>query len=183
MSISFMMNRLDYYSGKASWPRGLKRCARVLRNLFIFGLSLLFLILGMMALWIATLEIPDVSDFDERILSQSTKIYDRTGEVLLYNVNEDIRRTVVPLDEIATSTRLATIAIEDARFYEHHGVDPRSVIRAILVNLGLRDGYRGQGGSTITQQVAKNSFLSPEKTLTRKLKEWALALKIEGLLS
>ncbi|MCI0542240.1 penicillin-binding protein [bacterium] len=151
------------------------------KNIFIFGLSAFLFTVGALLLWAATIKIPDTSDFDKKILSQSTKIYDRTGETLLYSVNENVRRTVVSLDDIATTTQQATIAIEDERFYEHHGVDPKAIFRAVFVNLGNLE--YSQGGSTITQQVAKNTFLTPEKTLTRKLKEWMLALKIESLLT
>lgn len=153
----------------------------IVKKIIVFGVSVALFMTGILALWVATVKIPDTSDFDKKVLSQSTKIYDRTGEILLYSVNENLRRTVVPIADIATTTKQATIAIEDARFYEHHGVDPKSIFRAIFVNVGSL-GYT-QGGSTITQQVAKNTFLTPEKTITRKLKEWVLALKIEGLLS
>jgi penicillin-binding protein 1C len=75
------------------------------------------------------------------------------------------------------------VAIEDDRFYQHIGIEPKAILRAVLVNLGLREGYQGQGGSTITQQVIKNALLTQEKTITRKVKEWVLAIKLERVLT
>lgn len=134
---------------------------------------------GVAFLWVSSLSIPKLDSFEKRKVRQSTKIYDRSGEVLLYDVHENIQRTVIPLLEVSRNVKNATVAIEDAEFYEHKGIEPKAVLRAILVNLGLRSGYRGQGGSTITQQVVKNSILTSEKKISRKLKEWILALKIE----
>ncbi len=87
------------------------------------------------------------------------------------------RRSVVPLDDMPVALRRAVIAIEDERFYRHLGVDPRGVARAAVAN--LRAGGVSQGGSTITQQLAKNMFLSADRTLTRKGQEALLALILE----
>lgn len=134
---------------------------------------------GIMLLWVSTLEIPDLSAFDERRVLQSTKIYDRTGEVLLYDLHQDVRRTVVPYEEISRHIKNASVAIEDDTFFEHAGIRPLSILRAVLANVMGGNLLGGQGGSTITQQVIKNSVLVQEKTLTRKVKEWILALKLE----
>jgi 1A family penicillin-binding protein len=133
--------------------------------------------------WISTLEIPDLSSFAERRVLQSTKIYDRTGEVLLYDLHQDVKRTVVPFENISRHIKNATVAIEDDRFYEHVGVEPRAILRAALANLRAGDLLGGQGGSTITQQVIKNSMLDPEKTLSRKVREMILAIKLERKLT
>lgn len=108
-------------------------------------------------------------------LPQSTKLYDRTGEILLYDFGA-ARRTVLTGGEIPQHVKDAIIAIEDQRFYQHNAFDWRGILRGILA--GIIEG-RLQGGSTITQQVAKNAFLSPERTLTRKIKEIILARWIE----
>ncbi len=134
-------------------------------------------------IWISTLEIPDLSAFEERRILQSTKIYDRTGEVLLYDLNQDVRRTMVPIEEMSRHIKNATVAIEDDQFYNHPGVDIMGIMRAVVVNLKDGDLFGGQGGSTITQQVIKNSVLQREKTLTRKVKEAILAIKLERVLS
>lgn len=139
------------------------------------------LVAGVVVLWAATLRIPDLEAFDERIVRQSTKIYDRTGKILLFDVHENVQRTVVPLSDISPHMRNATVAIEDAEFYEHRGVKPTAILRAIFANLTSLTFE--QGGSTITQQVVKNAILTQEKTISRKLKEWALSLKLEQVLS
>jgi 1A family penicillin-binding protein len=133
--------------------------------------------------WAATIELPDFRLFEERKIAQSTKIYDRTGEILLFDVHRDVRRTIIPLDSISTDIRNATIAIEDSRFYQHIGIEPSAILRAVLVNLRLREGYLGQGGSTITQQVIKMALLTSEKTITRKIKEWILAIRVERVMT
>ncbi len=147
-----------------------------LKNIFFITLAIGLLGTGSFLLWISSFNIPDLKTFESRKITQSTKIYDRTGEILLYDVHENIKRTVVPFDEISQDIKNASIAIEDAEFYQHHGIKPKSILRAILVNLG---GLKfSQGGSTITQQVVKNSILTSEKKLSRKIKEWVLALKL-----
>lgn len=134
-------------------------------------------------LWASTLQIPDLASLSERQVAQSVKLYDRTGTVLLYDLNKDERRTIVPLEEISPAIREAVVAVEDAYFYEHKGIRPTSIVRAILTNLLNANPFGGQGGSTITQQVVKGTLLVNDKTLARKLKEWILALKLEQVLS
>ena len=145
----------------------------------VFGLG--FFAAGIVAIWIALLPIPDLTAFEERKVVQSTKIYDRTGEVLLYDLSQDIRRSIVPLSDISPYIQNATVAIEDDRFYEHIGIRPISFLRAVLVN--ITTGSFAQGGSTITQQVVKNSILTADKSVTRKLKEWVIAFKLEQVYS
>jgi 1A family penicillin-binding protein len=136
---------------------------------------------GLLMVWLSSLPIPDLNSFEQRKVLQSTKIYDRTGEILLYDVNQDIRRTIVPIEQISRHAKNATVAIEDAEFYEHNGVKPKAFIRAIFVNIFSLSF--SQGGSTITQQVVKNSLLTQEKLISRKLKEWVLAIKLEKTIS
>lgn len=136
---------------------------------------------GALFLWAATLRMPDLNTFEERKVLQSTKIYDRTGEILLYDVHENIKRTVVPFGDISRHAKNAAVAIEDSEFYEHRGVKPTAFLRALLVNLAHFEF--SQGGSTITQQVVKNSILTQEKSIARKLKEWILAIKLEQVAS
>jgi penicillin-binding protein 1C len=157
------------------------------KNIIIDGtiafFVLLLLTISGLLVWISTLEIPDLSSFEDRRILQTTKIYDRTGEVLLYDVNEDVRRTIVPFEEISRHIKNATIAIEDERFYSHIGIDLKAIIRSAVVNIRRGDLLGGQGGSTLTQQVIKNSVLQREKKLTRKIKEAILAIKLERVLS
>ena len=141
------------------------------------GASIGFILFGLFVLWVALLPTPDLSSFEDRKIIDSTKIYDRTGEVLLYDVNHDITRNVISLSSMSPYIRNATVALEDDTFYQHIGVRPISVLRAVLTNI-IR-GEFSQGGSTITQQVVKNSILTKEKQISRKIKEWFLAIKLE----
>ncbi len=108
---------------------------------------------------------------------ESTKIYDRNG-VLLYEIFDPSggRRTVVPLERIPLHLQQATIATEDPTFYDNPGFSPRHILRAFWQN--LREGTIVSGASTITQQVVKNTFLSPEVTWSRKIKEAILATEV-----
>lgn len=144
-----------------------------------------FLIMsGIIFLWVASLDIPDLSAFSQRIVTQSTKIYDRTGETILYDSNSDVRRTVVGYDEISDNIKNATVAIEDSEFYTHAGVRPLAILRSMLTSLASGQGvFSGGGGSTITQQVIKNSVLQQERSLTRKIKEAILAIRLEQIMS
>ena len=150
-------------------------------TIILFALGVVFF--AIFLIWVSTLKIPDLSSFEERRVLQSTKIYDRTGEILLYDLHQDVRRTVVPFENINRNIKNASIAIEDDQFYNHYGVEPKAIMRAVFTNLTQGDLLGGQGGSTITQQVIKNSVLQNEKTLTRKVKEWILAVKLERNLS
>ncbi|MBI4128583.1 MAG: PBP1A family penicillin-binding protein [Parcubacteria group bacterium] len=132
--------------------------------------------IGILLIWAATLKLPDFSAFGERKVIESTKIYDRTGTVLLWDVHENVKRTVVPFSEISRHAKNAIVAIEDTNFYNHRGVDPRSIAQVFLENLTSKTR---RGASTITQQLVKNALLTGEKTYTRKLKEAVLAIKIE----
>ena len=131
------------------------------------------------AAWLAFLlvEIPSIENLKERKIAESTKIYDYTGETLLWEVHGDERRTVVPLDRISRHIQNATIAIEDSSFYTHGGVRIPSIIRAAIADI-----FQGkkQGGSTITQQLIKNTLLNPDRTLTRKVKEMVMSVKMES---
>lgn len=156
---------------------------KVLLDVFIAFFALGLLVGGAILVWIATLDIPNLSSFEERQVLQSTKIYDRTGEVLLYDLHQDVRRTIVPYDNISRHIKNATVAIEDDTFFEHKGIRPIRTLKAVFDNIMTGDLLGGQGGSTITQQVIKNSILQREKTLTRKIKEWILALRLEQVLT
>jgi len=151
------------------------------RNIVIFLISCGMLLFGIMFIWVSTFKIPSIDTIKDRKISQSTKIYDNTGEILLFDVFQDKKRTVIPFDDISKYIKDATIAIEDKEFYEHNGFKLKSFMRAVVVNT-LSQEF-AQGGSTITQQVVKNSILIGDKTPTRKLKEIVLALKFEKVQS
>lgn len=153
---------------------------------FLFAAVFLIVVTGTIcsasaALWIANLKIPDFGSFEERKVVQSTKIYDRTGKILLWDIHQDIKRTVVPTEKISRHLKNATVAIEDSAFYQHHGIDPIGIARAFLVDIFT--GSIQQGGSTISQQLIKNALLTKEKSIVRKIKEMILAVKLEQILS
>ncbi len=158
-----------------------KKVRHFLKTIIVLGISVGLIVVGLGALWVATLKMPDLTSFQNRKITESTKIYDRTGTILLYDTGKDAKRTAVPLEQIATSVQEATIAIEDSDFYKNIGIEPTSIIRAVLANLST-GGY-GQGASTITQQVVKNSLLTTDKTITRKIKEWVIAIKLTRVMS
>ncbi|MFA6973126.1 MAG: PBP1A family penicillin-binding protein [Parcubacteria group bacterium] len=112
-----------------------------------------------------------------RHIAQTSVVYDRTGTHVLYEVHGEENRKTVSHEEIPNFVRVATVATEDDSFYQHHGVDPTAILRALKVN--LEQGSASQGGSTITQQLARNAFLNREKTLKRKVLEAVYAIKIE----
>lgn len=148
--------------------------------LLILG-GLFSLFLGLVIILLSTLKLPDFKSFTERKVENSTKIYDRTGQILLYDVHKDIRRTVIPFEDMGENIKKATIAIEDAEFYNHNGIRPKSIIRALWQR--FLGNQKAGGGSTITQQLIKNTLLTQEKTITRKIKEWILAIKLERVIS
>ncbi len=152
-----------------------------LRSGLLLGISFGLIVTGFVALWVATLPMPDLHSFENRQMPESTKIYDRTGTILLYDTGTNAKRTAVPLSEISPLIQNATIAIEDSDFYTNIGIEPMSIIRAVLAN--IVSGEYAQGASTITQQVVKNSLLTKDKTITRKIKEWVLAIKLTRVLS
>jgi len=148
-------------------------------TLFVVGI----LSISGLLVWVSTMKIPDLSSFEDRRILQSTKIYDHTGEILLYDLHQDVKRTIVPFEDISRNIKNATIAIEDERFYSHFGIDIKGILRAAFVNIKDGDLLGGQGGSTLTQQVIKNSILQNDKKLTRKIKEAILSVKIERVLN
>jgi 1A family penicillin-binding protein len=165
-------------------PKAKKGLSFIRKNLksIIIALATIFLVfLGSMALWISTFQIPDLNSFNTMVVAQSTKIYDRTGKILLYDIHQDSKRTTVPFEDISKNIKNATVAIEDADFYQHGGIKISSIIRSIFIN--IFSGSLSQGGSTITQQVIKNSLLTTKKSISRKLKEWVLAIELEKVMT
>ncbi len=143
-----------------------------------------FLFLGLiLSVFCATLlffhyvkDFPRPEIFNERQLAQSTKIYDRTGQALLYEIYGEEKRTWVSLEFISDQLKQAVIAAEDANFYSHFGIDVKGIIRSILADLRIRQPI--YGGSTIPQQLIRSTFLTTEKTIERKIREIVLALEL-----
>ena len=160
-----------------SWSRSLFSALGGTFGLISAG-ALAVLMLVALALAVAYPNLPEISGLTDYRPKLPMRIYAADG-VLLGEFGEE-RRSFVPAAQIPQVMKHAVLAIEDARFYQHSGVDYLGVLRAGLANFGES---RSQGASTITMQVARNFYLSSEKTFTRKIYEILLALKIESLLS
>ena len=149
-----------------------------LKKLILFGLALaviLMVTLSAYAVWISR-DLPNPNQLMKREVAQSTKIYDRTGEHILYEISGDQKRTLVTLKDIPDYVKQATIAIEDKNFYKHGGFSVWAMFRTAVTNVIFN---RSAGGSTLTQQFIKNAVLTSEKTLTRKIKELVLSYRLE----
>lgn len=148
-----------------------------LTRLFWFGLLLLALGIGGLAGFYFKLEseLPDVTTLRDTAFETPMRVYSADGALI--DEYGEVRRIHLKIDQIPLKMREAFLAIEDSRFYEHSGIDPIGIARAGLI--WATTGHMKQGASTITQQVARNFFLSREKTIVRKIKEVFLAWHIE----
>lgn len=157
-----------------------KRFRQILKHPIIysersFKVGLITIFLGLVTVWYFTKDLPSPKQLESQPLAQTTKIYDRNDK-LLYNVYEDENRTLVPLSEMPEHLKNATISIEDKDFYKHKGFDVYGILRAFGKTVFEQNV---QGGSTITQQLVKGVFLTPERTIDRKVKELYLAFRVE----
>lgn len=143
--------------------------------LFFSGLSCILIIIAGIS-WYSR-DLPNPNKLLTRAIPVSTRIYDRTGKNILYEIHGDQQRTLITLEDIPQNLISATIVAEDRGFYTHKGFDFKGMIRALLVDVFTR--AKAQGGSTITQQFIKNALLTKEKSLERKIKELILAYTIE----
>lgn len=152
------------------------------RHISIFLMVICFLqtcFLGSLLGVLIFLNIPDIRTVAHYTPDQATVIYDRHGTIVDRIFIEN--RTVIPLESMSSFLPDAFVSAEDGRFFEHPGLDLISVLRAFINN--IRSGAKSQGGSTITQQVAKSLLLTPEKSYIRKFKEAVLAWRIDKLLT
>jgi len=162
---------------RRGWQHHLLHAAFWFFGLAFAGLASIVIIVGV-ALAVAYPNLPDISDLVDYRPKLPLRVYSAEG-VLIGEFGEE-RRNLTPIDQIPQVMKDAVLAIEDSRFYSHGGVDYRGLLRAGLANLGR---IKSQGASTITMQVARNVYLSSEKTFTRKLYEILLTFKLEHLLS
>lgn len=123
--------------------------------------------------------LPDVRVVQNYIPSETSYVYDMNGQVLT-SMHDEANRKVVSLDQISPSMKRAVLAIEDSHFYQHLGVNPNRIVGAMLAN--LTQGSVVEGGSTLTMQLIKNLFLSPEQSLSRKAAEAVMAVRMEQVL-
>jgi len=156
----------------------------IIKKALLFGilsLATLFIFGTIVVAWISS-DLPDPNNLTNRQVAQSTKIYDRTGEHILYEIYQDQKRTTVTMDKISPFVPQAVVAIEDKHFYEHSGIRVTSILRALFNNvIGSRSG--SGGASTITQQLIKNAIIGDDpgfiNKIIRKIKEVVLAPRLE----
>ena len=143
------------------------------------GFCLLFFIFCFLFLFIYyAKDLPRPEVFTEKAFVLPTKIYDREGKTVLYQIYDEEKRTVVSLDQVSDNLKWAIIATEDANFYRHFGIDIKGVVRSIINNL-TSGRLLATGGSTISQQLIRSTFLTLDKTIQRKAKEVILTLELE----
>src|SRR3989344_3306943 len=140
-------------------------------------LFLAFCIFALGLFFYYTYDLPRPEKFTESSFIQSTKIYDRTGKVLLYDVYGEEKREIVPFDKISDNLKNAVLVSEDARFYQHSGIDIEAIIRSIFIDIRLQKA--STGASTITQQLIRSVYLTNQKTLARKVREIVLSIELE----
>ena len=157
----------------------MKKYYKILSQIAFGGIIFVFaaVTLSIFVFFYYSRQLPDPNAWQDRKIIQSTKIYDREGKNLLYEIHGEEKRTVIPFNEIPQIVKEATVAAEDAEFYSHSGINIRGIIRAIWAD--IKGGTLAEGGSSITQQLIKNAYLSPERTLSRKIKELILSIALE----
>jgi penicillin-binding protein 1C len=154
------------------------RQSKLKLKFFVFGLLFCFIFIVLpFSGYVFLSSLPNPRELSQREIPQTTKIYDRNG-ALLYQIYANENRTLVPLNTIPKNLINATIAIEDKDFYKNSGIDINGIGRAALADI---TGKPIQGGSTITQQLIKSTLLTPEVSISRKIKEIVLAFWAEKI--
>ena len=148
-----------------------RKTIRAFVILFLIGI-----IVSLTTIFFLSKDLPNPNQLIEREIAQSTIIYDRSGENILYEFHGEEKRTLINLSEIPDHAEQATIAIEDKNFYKHKGVSFLAIARTIITNVLYG---KKAGASTLTQQFVKNSLLTSEKKYSRKIKEMIIAQRIE----
>ncbi|MEG4145513.1 transglycosylase domain-containing protein [Microcoleus sp. Pol12B5] len=135
---------------------------------------------GLVGLAISFRNLPDVRILQTYSPTETTHIYDINGKPLA-SIHDEANRDVVPLDQISPNLKRAVLAIEDSNFFTHKGINPGGIARALLVN--LEKGRTVEGGSTMTMQLVKNLFLSPQSKFSRKVAEAVMSIRLEQILN
>jgi len=177
----FKIYRDDYkIMSKRSFNRKIFQAKKSWLFLFLSTIisGFLIILIGFIVLFsFYAKDLPRPEKFTEKQFTQSTKIYDRTGDVLLYEIYGEEKRTLVPISLIPEYLKQAVIATEDADFYNHPGVDMKAMAMSILANIKVMQPT-AYGASTINQQLIRSVYFSPEKTMSRKFKEIVLSLEL-----
>ncbi len=177
MSYEYIRPSSSWKKRRFKWP--FKPSKQLWKNVALACLALVVggSLFGLAAFAWVSRDLPDPNKLLDREVEQSTKIYDRTGEHLLYEIHGNKNRTLVKLDDIPDVMVNATLAVEDQQFFKHSGFNPVRILKGVV--LGVIFKGRAQGGSTITQQLVKNAILTNERSITRKLKEIILSIALE----
>lgn len=176
---SFKLPSLNLRSKKRGRPRLSAKITFGTKFKYIFIGAFVSFIFIFIPLWsyLFIQSLPSPKELTLSEVAQTTKIYDR-NRVLLYQIYANQNRTLVPLSQIPVNLKNATIAIEDKNFYKNFGIDIGAIARSAIGNLS---GKPLQGGSTITQQLIKSKLLTPERSITRKVKEIILSVWAERI--
>jgi len=143
-------------------------------SLNVFVMLTIIIIAGFVYLMVKT---PLGDTLYTRNIPQTSIIYDRTGEHVLYEIHGEENRKILTHEQVPDTIRIATVATEDDSFYQHHGIDIGAIFRALKAD--IETGSANQGASTITQQLARSVYLNREKTIKRKILEAIYAVKID----
>lgn len=171
--IMYLIRRRAFSMARKKKKSKVRRGLRFIKLFLIIAIPILLGGLGgMMAAIISNIDRLDTLEYMPNL---TTFIYDCNGEIITKLFSEN--RIPVPISQMPEHLLDAVVSIEDNRFYEHYGVDPKAIARALWVD--IRHGEKLQGGSTITQQLAKNAFLTADKTLWRKIQDALLAIQLE----
>jgi penicillin-binding protein 1A len=170
------MPKRKFYRKNYKRKRSKTRTVGLLLKIFLFSF-LFFIASGVFVFLYYAKDFPRPELFAERQLAQSTKIYDRTGQVLLYEIYGEEKRTWIPLELIPEEMKQAVIATEDSNFYQHFGIDISGILRSIIADLKI--GQPVYGGSTINQQLIRSTFLTLDKTAQRKIREIILSIELD----
>ncbi|MFA6048199.1 MAG: PBP1A family penicillin-binding protein [Parcubacteria group bacterium] len=164
---------------KKIWPKT-KKALSFFRypSRIILDLTILFVVLGTIIVGYFFWKNPVETQLSSANVAQTSIIYDRTGEHVLYEMHGEENRKVINHEEIPDAMRVTTIAAEDNNFYSHSGIDLKAIARSLKADVTSNEMQ--QGASTITQQLARNVFLTRQKTLQRKISEIILAFRIES---
>ena len=170
------MTEENYHSKTYKAKGKRKRFLKILGLIVLFSITIGALFaLGIFIYYAKDLPRPEV--FSERQQILPTRIYDRTGEILLRTIYEEEKRTVINLEQAPQYLLDALLATEDTDFYKHKGVDLKGIARAVMIDLNLKQP--AQGASTISQQLIRSTYLTLEKTIERKIREVILTLEME----
>ncbi|GAA0612781.1 PBP1A family penicillin-binding protein [Virgibacillus siamensis] len=169
-------SRMERRKGETKTKRSNKNAA-LLKKILLYCLVVIVLTIMSVSIWIFSIiqDAPELSP-EELQTPFSSQIFDEDGEFVTTLFKEQ-NRIKVDIQEVPDKMKQAVTSIEDRRFYQHNGIDIRRILGAMVAN--IEKGWGSEGGSTITQQVVKRTILSPEKTLTRKIKEAYLAVQLE----